>query len=179
MRVQEVRSSVVESGSERQASQAVLSVQESMLAAGGWKNHPVETRPNFARPGYIYVIGTSANGQQLDIAKIGKATDPFKRIAQIEQEYRREPKMPFRVATMVLMMECWLDHMNQIETYLHRRFAKQRLEGEWFRLEAPRDWNAIRDEPTPWPLIISQCHCHLCAYDTADFLLREYPPNPS
>lgn len=180
MSMQVVRSSVDESEAGSDAAGQVCELQESVLGSAGWQDHPRETVPNFARPGYIYVVGTYVKEEYFNLAKIGKANDPWQRLAQIDQDYRREPKLPFRLAAPkdrnLLIFECWLDHMNRLESYLHRRFAAQRLEGEWFTLEAPRDFNAIRDLVTPWPMILSQCHCHRCAYDTSPFLLREYPP---
>ena len=144
MRLQEVRSSVAESRSQGSSAETLRELQEPVLANGGRADNPLEENLSSAGLGYVYVIGTSANGEPMDLAKIGKALDPSARIAKIEAEYSREPKIPFQVATRVLVLECQLADMGNVEIFLHQHFAKQRLEGEWFKL-SEQDWEWISE----------------------------------
>jgi len=74
------------------------------------------------RSGYIYVIRM---GKHSGIVKIGRATDIKRRLSDIS------PKLPFPLIVVHLI------HAKDyflLESVLHKYFAHNRLEGEWFRL---------------------------------------------
>lgn len=73
---------------------------------------------------YIYVIkDASASGYY----KIGRTNDPRRRIG------RFEIILPFTIHVMFII-PCEDD--KSLELALHHRFAKQRVNGEWFKLKA-------------------------------------------
>ena len=75
---------------------------------------------------YVYVIkDASASGYY----KIGRTNEPRRRIG------RFEIVLPFTIHIMFII-PCENDAA--LETALHRRFAKQRINGEWFKLQ-PKD----------------------------------------
>jgi hypothetical protein len=152
MPVPEVSSSMGEQGCNGEAAGQVCAVQESLLEQRGQAYCRWQETPNFLRPGYVYVLGTMVNGRPYEFAKIGKATDPIRRLTDIETAYRTEPRLPFGVDGHLLIMECWYEDMDKVERYLHKRYAKQRLNGEWFRLNR-EDWDDITElTNVPWPI---------------------------
>lgn len=77
-------------------------------------------------PGFVYVIKAIDENSRTRYVKIGKSTDPDRRLTEIS------PKMPFDC-------EIWRTYpsyfMSLGESYLHKKLAAYRVRGEWFRLE--------------------------------------------
>lgn len=72
--------------------------------------------------GFVYLMHASGSNYY----KIGKSSKPSRRILEIA------PKMPFETE----FVKVWRTYfMSVAETSLHRRFASQRANGEWFELE--------------------------------------------
>jgi T5orf172 domain len=84
-------------------------------------------RPNFLRPGYIYVLSPTSEL----LCKVGKTIDFRQRYQHIRSEYTRQPKLPFEVSGF-RVWECWVDDMNKIKHLLHRLLARKRLSASGF-----------------------------------------------
>lgn len=83
--------------------------------------------------GYVYAVGLRAIG----IVKIGKCTDPMKRLVDIQH---------MNPTQLVLY---GLSHFASLEDALHRRYASVRSHGEWFFLDRS-------------PLPMSRAGCYGC-----------------
>lgn len=86
-------------------------------------------KPSKPKPGYVYLI-QSENGQY----KIGKSNNPSQRCKIFGL------KLPFKVELIHLVKT---DDMSKLETELHKHFASQRINGEWFSL-SPEDIDYIK-----------------------------------
>src|SRR5688572_938370 len=77
------------------------------------------------KSGFVYVLQMEGH----DYYKIGRTSNLTNRVAQIK------PQMPGRLVVVLAhrVPDAWKE-----EGRLHRLFERQRLNGEWFRLEA--DW---------------------------------------
>lgn len=80
----------------------------------------------FAEPnaeGYVYVM--RAVGEEEGAFKIGRSSDPWKRLEQLSRQTGRELEL----------VDYWpSDDCVSAEKAAHRRFAGSRLRGEWFHL---------------------------------------------
>ncbi len=74
------------------------------------------------RPGYVYLV-RAASG----LYKIGRAADPGERLRELACGSPDELRLVHAIAAA----DCV-----ELETRLHRRFALQRVRGEWFQLDA-------------------------------------------
>lgn len=74
------------------------------------------------RNGYVYLIKTLTDET---LYKIGRTNNPSRRIRKFNVV------MPFAIEAVCIIKT---DNMYALETSLHRRFATQRLDGEFFRL---------------------------------------------
>jgi hypothetical protein len=81
------------------------------------KFHYTEPR---TRKGFVYLIQSPTGAY-----KIGRTVDPADRLKTFAV------KLPFEVEYLVLL---GTDDMYKLETRLHRKFKKQRINGEWFKL---------------------------------------------
>lgn len=72
------------------------------------------------RKGFVYLIQSPTGAY-----KIGRTVDPGDRLKTFAV------KLPFEVEFLVLL---GTDDMYKLEAKLHRKFKKQRINGEWFRL---------------------------------------------
>lgn len=72
------------------------------------------------RPGYVYVL-RSDNGK----FKIGKTGDPKNRFKTLGIQ------LPYKLETVMCLS---VDDMDDTESFLHLKYANQRLNGEWFEL---------------------------------------------
>lgn len=72
------------------------------------------------RKGYVYILKAHDN-----LYKIGRARDPQNRLRTFEV------KLPFPVEFELLIQT---EDMYALESQLHRQFAAQRVNGEWFKL---------------------------------------------
>lgn len=86
-----------------------------------------------ADPGYVYLIG-SPDGY----CKIGKTKEVYPRVARISLQ------LPYPVTLLHAINS---DDMTWLERHLHQTFAKERMNGEWFKLRAG-DIAIIRALPT-------------------------------
>lgn len=84
-------------------------------------------------PGHVYLIeAIGAN-----YFKIGKSKNPSKRILQIS------PQMPFKTR----LLRSWQSNfMSYAESYLHKRFAEYRVNGEWFELPEIHVVSLVKDD---------------------------------
>lgn len=80
---------------------------------------------------YVYLIQAESGP-----VKIGIATDPNRRLSELQTAN-------YELLTLLYRLECnSLTDAQQLETVLHRRYAQQRIRGEWFDSD-PR--NIIED----------------------------------
>jgi hypothetical protein len=70
--------------------------------------------------GFVYIIEAVGTGR----VKIGRATDVFKRIESLQTS------SPFPLK----LRAAWSNGDPQLEQKLHARFAKERVQGEWFEI---------------------------------------------
>lgn len=76
--------------------------------------------------GFVYLIRAGASGP----VKIGWASDPHKRLAQLQSGNHEQLRL----------LDCDqfpVEDAREIERDLHQTFAAQRIRGEWFRAEGP------------------------------------------
>ncbi len=71
---------------------------------------------------YVYLLHDSASG----LYKIGFTKHPDQRILDIEHEFNVDLDYVCTIET---------DNMRRLEEELHKKYAKKRLEGEWFDLD--------------------------------------------
>lgn len=76
-------------------------------------------RPRFPKPGYLYLIAAPDRSQ----FKLGKSKNPVKRFRGLQLP--AGSRLVHTIAT---------SDMKWAEDYLHARYARVRLDGEWFRL---------------------------------------------
>lgn len=70
---------------------------------------------------YVYLIQAESGP-----VKIGIATDPNRRLSELQTAN-------YELLTLLYRLECnSLTDAQQLETVLHRRYAQQRIRGEWF-----------------------------------------------
>ena len=80
--------------------------------------------------GFVYIIGI----KELGWYKIGKTRTPKRRLDRLSV------LLPFDIVLVALFSAA--DH-GALEAELHRRFARQRLRGEWFHLSRNAVWELV------------------------------------
>ena len=83
----------------------------------GWYKEPSKARPDV--PTYVYLIGNADH----EICKIGVSSSPEKRLPGIQAG------CPYGLEILALK-----EGNRKLEKSLHRRFSRNRLYGEWFKL---------------------------------------------
>lgn len=93
---------------------------------------PAYVRPEpQLRPGYVYLLQALHDPE---LYKIGRTKNPHDRMATFKL------KLPIAVEYICTIKT---DNMYQLESNLHFRFMRQRLDGEWFKL-SPEDVEYIK-----------------------------------
>jgi hypothetical protein len=99
-------------------------VPEQLLRHLGIReNKPIEAFPPSSTTGYVYLVKREGKNEY----KIGKSIQPTTRIHKLGVD------LPFPI-TVTHLIKC--DDHHRMERDLHDRFARKRLAGEWFRLDA-------------------------------------------
>lgn len=82
-----------------------------------------QRRKQYSRAGWIYLV----KAEGLNQYKIGRSRTPNIRLRELQKQ------SPVSL-TLIHLIEC--KDAGAAETYLHRRFAKRRVGGEWFELSS-------------------------------------------
>lgn len=101
---------------------ALINAEQERLWYAQSEPNEIKAKPRQSKPGYIYLLKSEAGHY-----KIGRTHNPDDRAKTFGV------KLPFRVE-YICLIKC--NDMELLEAALHCRFAKKRLDGEWFKLNA-------------------------------------------